>query len=99
MDLTASDMMPVRSTSLIHKQDSWMHLLTDDVYRYNLSDRKGEKSSNYIFSINYAKEGIKLPSGIVEGQNILNLYGDVTTGYHEEMNFSKLPIPFRPRGR
>ena len=80
--------------SLIHKQD-WMHLLSDDVYRYNLSGSEREKAQNYIVSINYAKEGIKLPSGIIEGQNILNLLLDVTTGYHEEMNFNKLPIPFR----
>ena len=79
--------------SLIHKQD-WMHLLTDDVYRYNLTGAEREKAQTYIVSINYAKQGIKLPSGIVDGQNILNLLLDLTTGYHDELNFRKLPIPF-----
>ncbi|MBP1664584.1 MAG: hypothetical protein H6Q19_1724 [Bacteroidetes bacterium] len=79
--------------SLIHKQD-WMHLLTDDVYRYNLTGAEREKAQTYIVSINYEKQGIKLPSGIVDGQNILNLLLDLTTGYHDELNFRKLPIPF-----
>ncbi len=79
--------------SLVHRQD-WMHLLTDDVYRYNLSGTEREKAQTYIASINYEKQGIKLPSGIVSGQNILNLLLDITTGYHEELNFRELPIPF-----
>ncbi len=35
-----------------------------------------------------------MPSGIIEGNNILNLFNDMSIGYTEEMNFADLPIPF-----
>ena len=78
--------------SIIQIQD-WPHLLSDNVYR---SDRpeSAKENTSYIASINYKKQGIKLPSGVVSGQNILNLFLDMTTGYHAEMDFGKLPIPF-----
>ena len=79
--------------SLARHQD-WMHLLTDEVYRYNLSGTQKENAQTYIVSMNYEKQGIKLPSSIVSGQNIYNLMLDVTTGYHENIDFLKLPIPF-----
>ena len=78
--------------SIIQIQD-WPHLLSDNVYRSNLPESAKENTS-YIASINYKKQGIKLPSGVVSGQNILNLFLDMTTGYHAEMDFRKLPIPF-----
>ena len=79
--------------SLARHQD-WMHLLTDEVYRYNLSGTQKENAQTYIVSMNYEKQGIKLPSSIVSGQNIYNLMLDVTTGYHENVDFHRLPIPF-----
>ncbi|MBP1637513.1 MAG: hypothetical protein H6Q18_302 [Bacteroidetes bacterium] len=79
--------------SLVQHQD-WVHLLSDDVYRYNLTGVEKEKKQTYIASINYQKKGISLPAGIVSGQNVLNLLLDLTTGYHENINFINLPIPF-----
>lgn len=35
-----------------------------------------------------------LPSGFVSGQNVSNLFSAYTVGYHDEMEFWKLPIPF-----
>lgn len=35
-----------------------------------------------------------IPSGVISGNNILTLFNTVCMGYTEEMDFSKLPIPF-----
>ncbi len=35
-----------------------------------------------------------MPSGVIEGNNILNLFYDMSIGYTEEMDFADLPIPF-----
>ena len=32
--------------------------------------------------------------GIIKGQNLANLFSDLTVGYHDSINFNKLPIPF-----
>ena len=78
----------------LSKNQDWMHLLTDEIYRYNLYGSEKDKAQTYIVTMNYEKQGIKLPSSIVSGQNIYNLMLDVTTGYHENIDFLKLPIPF-----
>lgn len=78
----------------LSKNQDWMHLLTDEIYRYNLYGSEKDKAQTYIVTMNYEKQGIKLPSSIVSGQNIYNLMLDVTTGYHESVDFHRLPIPF-----
>ncbi len=35
-----------------------------------------------------------MPSGIIEGNNILNLFYDMSIGYTQDMDFADLPIPF-----
>jgi len=79
--------------SLIQNQD-WLHLLTDEIYRYNLSSTTRDKAEKFIISLSYEREGIVVPSGIIEGHNIFNLLLDLTTNYHEQMDFNDLPIPF-----
>lgn len=54
--------------------------IKDELSRYNIS-----------FPI---KGGIKLPRGVIEGQQIINLLARYTINYHDVEDFSKLPIPY-----
>lgn len=81
--------------SLVKNQD-WAHLLSDNVYRENQPTSEKENPDAYILSLPYALKGkMKLPAGFVSGQNIYNLFLNLTIGYHKETDFNHLPIPFR----
>jgi len=80
--------------SLVRAQD-WMFLLSDKVYRYNLPFSEKEETEKYLVSVPIKNNrGLKIPSGFISGQNIYNLFSDLTIGYHDSLNFKKLPIPF-----
>ena len=80
--------------SLVRKQD-WIFLLSDKVYRYNLPFSEKEVNEKYLISIpiNNNRE-IKMPSGFISGQNIYNLFSDLTIGYHDSLNFEPVADPF-----
>ena len=80
--------------SLVRRQN-WEFLLSDKVYRYDLSFSEKEQDEKYLLSIPFdrsRKQGRSL--GFVSGQNIYNLFQDLTIGYHDSLDFMKLPIPF-----
>ncbi|MEG2180023.1 MAG: patatin-like phospholipase family protein [Bacteroidales bacterium] len=78
--------------SLMHTL-KWNALLTDQMPQNKLFYRTKEREWKYALSIPLEKQ-IKLPAGIISGQNILNLFSDLTIGYHDTKNFLDLPIPF-----
>ncbi|WP_065220797.1 MULTISPECIES: patatin-like phospholipase family protein [Butyricimonas] len=80
--------------SLVRAQD-WMFLLSDKVYRYNLPFSEKEETEKYLVSVPIKNNReIKIPSGFISGQNIYNLFSDLTIGYHDTLDFHKLQIPF-----
>ena len=80
--------------SLVRRQD-WMFLLSDKVYRYNLPFSEKEETEKYLVSVPIKNNReIKIPSGFISGQNVYNLFSDLTIGYHDSLDFKKLPIPF-----
>ena len=80
--------------TLVRSQD-WPFLLSDKVYRYNLPFTEKESTEKYLLSVPIRKKGgISLPSGFISGQNIYNLFSDLTIGYHDSLDFASLPIPF-----
>lgn len=81
--------------SLVKNQD-WTHLLSDNVYRENKPTSEKENPDAFILSLPYGLKGqVKLPAGFVSGQNIYNLFLNLTIGYHENTDFNHFPIPFR----
>ncbi len=58
----------------------------DDGSRARLRD-------NFRFAPEGAARGM-LPKGLLAGQNVYNLISDLTVGYHDELDFEDLPIPF-----
>lgn len=80
--------------SLVRLQD-WTFLLSDKVYRYNLPFSEKETNEKYLVSVPIVGgKKIQMPSGFISGQNIYNLFSELTIGYHDSLSFLKLPIPF-----
>lgn len=78
--------------SLMHTLN-WNKLLSDQMPQNNLFYRTKIREWKYVLNLPLEKQ-IKLPAGIIAGQNIMNLFSDLTIGYHDVKNFNELPIPF-----
>ena len=80
--------------SMVRVQN-WPFLLSDKVYRFNLPFSVKESNEKYLLSLPFSqKKGLSVPAGFVSGQNIYNLFSDLTVGYHDSISFKDLPIPF-----
>lgn len=85
--------------SLIQVQD-WSHLMSDNVYRENIPASRRNNQSRYVVSLPYDfpfgdnTGGVTLPAGVYTGQNIYTLFLNSTIGYHHNISFDNLPIPF-----
>ena len=52
-------------------------------------------AEKYVLSFSFGKDRDKrMPAGFVSGQNIYNLFSDLTVGYHDTLDFASLPVPF-----
>ena len=87
--------------SLVKEQD-WRYLLSDEIHRGNLPSSLKENKNRevYILSLPYElkikeKRGkVRLPPGIISGQNLYSLFLNLTIGYQDTVDFNHLPIPF-----
>ena len=80
--------------SLVRVQN-WNFLLSNKVYRYNLPFSEKESDEKYLVSIPFVGgKKIKMPAGFISGQNIYNLFSELTVGFHDSLSFLNLPIPF-----
>lgn len=85
---------PEQLDSMVRKQD-WTFLLSDRIKRSAMSLTERERSAKYIVSLPFTKNPkAAMSGGIIKGQNLANLFSDLTMGYHDSINFNKLPIPF-----
>ena len=86
---------PEQLDSMVRKQN-WTFLLSDRIKRSAMSLTDRERSEKFIVSIPFTKSPKDAASsgGTIEGQNLANLFSDLTMGYHDSINFDKLPIPF-----
>ena len=83
----------------------WDRLISDNVDRKKISYSRKLENSNHLvsipFSITTDKEELQtrsfknsLPTGIVSGDNLLNLFNSLSVGYSDSIAFDELPIPF-----
>ena len=83
----------------------WDRLISNQVDWKKISyERKSESSSQVItipFAVGTDKEELQsrsfknsLPTGIVSGDNLINLFNSLSVGYSDEIDFKELPIPF-----
>ena len=86
---------PEQLDSMVRKQN-WTFLLSVRIKRSAMSLTDRERSEKFIVSIPFTKSPKDAASsgGIIKGQNLANLFSDLTMGYHDSINFDKLPIPF-----
>lgn len=73
---------------------NWEEFLTDKISRRNLSMIEKDDDIKYIFSFPIREKRISLPSAIVEGQNISQLFARLTSQVADVNDFSKFKIPF-----
>lgn len=85
---------PEQLDSMVRRQN-WTFLLSDKTPRseQNLAER--EASEKYVISIPFGKNAkAEVFGGLIKGQNLANLFSELTVGYHDSINFNNLPIPF-----
>lgn len=79
---------------MVRRQD-WQLLLSDKVERSYLFFPEKEKAERYILSLPFGLEKKdRVIDGVVKGQNLLNLFSDLTIGYHDSVDFNAFRIPF-----
>ena len=71
----------------------WSYLLSDRTSKKDMLYSSRKKANQYIFSIPLEKQ-FTLPAGIINGQNILNLFNGLTIDYFNVKSFDDLPVPF-----
>lgn len=85
---------PQQLDSLVRKQD-WTFLLSDKVKRSSMSLKERQRSEQYVLSFPFNKNPKDaMAGGIIKGQNLANLFSYLTVGYHDSIDFNRLPIPF-----
>lgn len=85
---------PEQLDSMVRVQD-WMFLLSDQIQRKDMNLMERETDEKYVISVPFSKKAIKdVTGGLIKGQNIDNLFSELTLGYHDSLSFNKLPIPF-----
>ena len=84
---------PSQLDSIVRKQD-WLLLLSDKADRKRLSLDKREDNEKYIISMPFDTKKQKNIEGLVQGKNLNTLFADLTVGYHDSIDFNRLPIPF-----
>ncbi|MDR2129992.1 MAG: patatin-like phospholipase family protein [Odoribacteraceae bacterium] len=80
--------------SIARLDRDWMFLLSDKVYRHDQPFPEKEKMEKYLVSMPVWRRAFQVPPGFVSGQNIYNLFMDLTIGYHDSTRFDRLPVPF-----
>ncbi len=71
------------------EEQDWTFLLSDRIKRSQQTMSEREKSETFL---PLAPKRFK--GAVIKGQNLANLFSDLTVGYHDSIDFNKLPIPF-----
>ena len=84
----------------------WNRLISNNVDRRRISYASKTESRTQLikipFSLSTDKQELQnrsfknsLPTGIVSGDNLINLFNSLSVGYSDPIDFDQLPIPFR----
>ena len=85
---------PEQLDSMVRKQD-WTFLLSDRILRTDKNMGEREVDEKYLISVPFNKKSIQeVTGGLIKGQNISNLFSELTLGYHDSIDFNRLPIPY-----
>jgi NTE family protein len=73
---------------------NWNKLLSDNIPRTDLSIEEKTEEDIFFISFPYGKTGVRIPSGIISGQNIENLLNTLCFPVYRIRDFNRLQIPF-----
>lgn len=77
------------------KAQNWQFLLSDKIKRSEQNMTEKQDASTYVLSLPLSKQTGKIKTGgMIQGINLNNLFQELTIGYHDSINFNKLPTPF-----
>jgi NTE family protein len=72
----------------------WERMLSDDIPRRDLSIEEKTDFDRFIVRFPLQERKVKLPAGVVTGQNIENLFAELCSHVHDIQDFNKFQIPF-----
>lgn len=85
---------PHQMDSIFLSQD-WTTLLSDKASRDELNLQSWENSSQYILTFPFFKKPQEIiGGGIIKGRNIGRMLWQYTEGWHDSIDFNRMPIPF-----
>lgn len=74
---------------------NWEELLSNSFKREYIPAILKEEQSRYLLSFPIESKKISIPAGLINGQNVMELFTFLSYGYHDVTDFSKFPIPFK----
>lgn len=85
---------PGQLDSMVLSQD-WKLLLSDRVRRRDQTLLQKEADTKYVLSIPFGRKfDDVMIGGLIKGSNLDMLFNDLMVGFHDTVDFRKLPIPF-----
>ena len=81
----------------------WPLYMSNNVDRYYQSSTIRARKSTYLFSVPFGSGNFQeksfnilstLPSGVINGASLINLFSQLSIGYNDSLDFRQLPIPF-----
>ena len=74
---------------------NWESLLSNESNRKYVPAITKEEESRYLLSLPVKAKKIAIPEGFLNGQKAMELVTYLSYGYHDLIDFSRLPIPFK----
>lgn len=85
---------PAEIEKMVDEQD-WELLLSDRVKRNTQFFPEKENSERYILSLPFGiSKKDRIIKGVIKGQNLQNLFSNLTIGYHDSVDFNSFNIPY-----
>ncbi len=82
------------SLAALVRSVDWDRLLSDDIPRRELSIEEKPDYDRFIVSFPLQERKVKLPAGVVTGQNIENLFAELCSHVYNIQDFNQFQIPF-----
>ena len=74
---------------------NWEELLSNSYKREYIPAILKEEQSRYLLTLPIKSNKVSIPAGLINGQNVMELFTYLSYGYHGISDFSKFPIPFK----
>ena len=79
----------------IVRSTDWFNLLNNNIPLRSLSMEEKEDYDKFAIEFPYIENQLKLPSGLLDGQEVWKLFSRLFFHVHDIRDFDDLPIPFK----